>query len=250
VAPSLRADMALPKHPQSLLRFLAVWAASYVAAFLLTAVALALLLLAHIVRDADSAATAGAIMWLSVFPASLALGQWLIMRRHVRNALPWAAATLTAGLLSQLGNQLVPEVARADDFPGLIVIVDVLRPIVGLAIAFDVLQVLPNALCFGAAWSLPQALAFPGSWSARFVWVSALMLTSLVVVVMAKSLSRELLMAFIRYQVGFWMPTLVSHVLPAILGWVILSLVGGSIMYWSLRRGSPMAISQLYARFD
>ena len=242
----------LPNRPRSLLRFLAAWTASYVVALLLTATAIALLLLAHIVRDPDSAATLGAFVWLSLFPAGLAFGQWLIMRRYVRNALPWASATLAAALLAQLSSMFVPEVTGDTDWPDLIRVFEVLSPIVGMGIASDVLTVLPRALCFGAAWAIPPALVLPGSRSARILWVIALMSTGFFLVVMVKTLSRELLRAlFYSYdRTGFWIPSMTSDVLPVFLAWLILSLVSGTIMYWSLRRRPAVEIGQVYERFD
>lgn len=174
------------------------------------------------------------------------------MRWYVPNALPWASATFAAALIAQFSSLFVPDVTAdtGRQFPQLIWVVEILRPIVGWAIAFDVLTALPNALCVGIAWSVPQALAFPGPRSARAVWVIALMLTGFVVVVMVKSLSRGLLRAFFLHRVGLWMPSITSYALPVFLAWLILSLVSGTIMYWNLRRGSPAGISQVYVRFD
>jgi hypothetical protein len=41
-----------------------------------------------------------------------------------------------------------------------------------------------------------------------------------------------------------------AYALPALLGWLIVSLVSGSLMYWNLRRSSAVGINQVYASFD
>jgi hypothetical protein len=242
----------LPNRPRSLLRFLAAWMASYVVALLLTATAIAFLLLAHIARATDSATILRAFAWLSLFPAGIAFGQWLLVRRYIRNALRWASAIYVAALLAQLSNMFVPDVTGETDWPGLFWVFEALSPIVAIGIAADVLIALPRALCFGAAWAIPPALAFPGSRATRIVWAVALMSTGFLLVVMVKTLSRELLTVLLHQyeRTGVWVPSITSSVLPVFLAWLILALVSGAIMYWSLRHRPAVEIGQVYARFD
>jgi hypothetical protein len=79
-----------------------------------------------------------------------------------------------------------------------------------------------------------------------------MMPTAFAVVVMAKTLSRELLEAQVLdfSPPRFWILAVARFLLPTILGWLILSLVSGSMMHWNLRRGSAAGVTRVYERFD
>jgi hypothetical protein len=248
------ADPVLPSRPQSLRGFLAAWLATYLAPLLLTWAAVFVAVVSRLVGTPDTARHVSSILWLSMFPVGLAFSQWLLMRRCVPDARPWGIATFVAALLAQLSHLFVPVVTvdTVRAFPQLMWVTDLIISIFGLSIGFDVLAVLLIALCVGAAWSIPQALVLPGSRLARGVWSVALLLTGFLTVVMVTALSGELLRAVVFRPSAYWnwIPMAASHLLPTILGWLVLALIGGLIMHWTLRRSSSAGNSQVYARFD
>jgi hypothetical protein len=236
--------------PRSLPRFLAMWLATYLIPFLVTWAAAIAALFGSLAIFPPSGRYASAMVSLCLLPIGLAVGQWMLMRSYVAKPRPWSAATLVGALLAQLSAMLVPEVTQETlaSLPQLSRIYDILRPIFGSEVAIDTLVMLPIALCYGAAWSIPQGLALPGLRSAKIVWMIALMLTGFAVVVMAKALSYELREAFALRRAPNLFLLAASSLLPTTLGWLMLSLVSGSIMYWSLRRGSAVGVAQVLTR--
>jgi hypothetical protein len=222
------AHVPLPNRPRSLPRFLSLWLASYLAPW----GAAILARLTGIAHGPASVEYAETLVWFGVIPIGLAFGQWILMRRYIRNALRWAGATFVGALLAQSS-----------------------RIIVGSTLGWEIPPDLPTmlvwALCYGAAWSVPQGLVLPGPRSAKMVWFIALMLTGILSVLLRTNLSHVLAQGlFFAYEeTGYWIGPAAGYV-PPISRWLILSLVSGSTMYWSLRRDSVAGISRVYARFD
>jgi ABC-type xylose transport system permease subunit len=106
------------------------------------------------------------------------------------------------------------------------------------------------ALCYGVAWSILQGLALPGPRFAKIAWIAALLPTGFIMVVMAKTLTSLLQQASALSPDDSWVTSLQAHYLPGIAGWVTLSLAGGAVMYWNLRRRPEAGSSQFYAQFD
>jgi hypothetical protein len=250
----VEASVDIPNRPRSLPRFLALWVASYLAPVLLTLAAVVGVLVAGAARNDDPGRYAAMIVSLCLLPAGFAFGQWVLMRRYLRKRALWSAATLAGAVLGQLANLFVPEATgeTLGSFPQLNWVFTIVGRILGWEIAADTMTTLPVALCFGAAWSIPQGLALPGPRAAKMMWMSVMMLTAFAVVVMIKTLSRELLEAQVLNfsPARFWIFSVARFLLPTILGWLILSLVSGSMMYWNLRRGSAAGITRVYERFD
>ena len=179
----VQASVDILNRPGSLLRFLALWVASYLAPVLLTLAAVVGVLVAGAVPNEAM------IVSLCLLPAGLAFGQWVLMRRYLRKRALWSAATLAGAALGQLANLFVPEATGETlaSFPQLNWVFTIVGPIFGWEIAADTMTILPVALCFGAAWSIPQGLALPGSRAAKMIWMCVMMLTAFAVVVMAKT---------------------------------------------------------------
>jgi hypothetical protein len=246
------ANTSLPNRPRSLLPFLGLWVASYLAPLFLTSVAAFLVVLTAYGSTPDGGQSRAAVVWLCLFPSGLAFSQWLLARRYMENPLPWTVATFGAALLGQLANRFVPELTgdTIGNMPQLIWVFGILDRAFGFQIAAATLTEFPPALCYGVAWSLPQGLALPRPRSAKIVWIATLMPTGFVLMVMAKALSNELLDASFDYGYRFWFSTALAYVLPGLTSWATLSLVSGSLMYWNLRRSSDAGDVQVYARFD
>ena len=238
--------------PRSPPRFLAMWLATYLIPFLVTWAAAIAALFGTVALYPPSGRYASAMVSLCLLPVWLAAGQWMLMRSYIARPRPWSAATLVGALLAQLSTMAVPEINQAAlaSLPQISRVFDILRPIFGTEIAFDTVVMLPIALCYGAAWSIPQGLAMPGLRSAKIVWMIALMLTGFAVVIMAKALSYELREAFDLRRAPDTTLLVASSLLPTALGWFVLSLVSGSIMYWALRRGSAAGLAHVFTRFE
>jgi hypothetical protein len=246
------ANLALPNRPRSLWRFLALWLASYLAPVVVASMLAALIVVAGRITSLVIARYGVFCIWLVLLPAGGACGQWMWARAYLPNALRWTTAIFTAALLGQISVMFVPEAtakAIATVSP-LSWLFRFLRATLGGTTAADALTVLPIAICFGVAWAIPPALVIPGARSVRVAWAMAHMVIGAIVVVGAKTLPEQFLLGLFSYPVTSAIALVAVYGLPVLLGWITLSLVGGSIMYWSLRRGSSVAISQVYARFD
>jgi hypothetical protein len=254
------AKVEILNPPRSLPRFLALWLATYLIPFLVISAARFAVILA---LYPSSGRYAWAMILVYLFPiglaVGLAVGQWMLMRSYVAKPRLWSVATLAGALLAQLSTTLVPaiEPRTLGLLPQLSQFLEILRSIFGTVVATSALFALPIASCYGAAWSIPQGLALPGPRSAKVVWIIALMLTGFVVIVMAETLTYELREALSvgREPTGVRRPpNLIAYgasgpILLA-LGWLILSLVSGSIMYWVLRRYAAATTSQVLTRFE
>src|SRR5882672_18127 len=208
------ANLSLPNRPRSLLPFLGLWVASYLAPLFLTSVAAFLVVLRAYASTPDGGQSRASIVWLCLFPIGLAFSQWLLMRRYVANPLPWTVATFGAALLGQLANRFVPEFTgdTVGNVPQLIRVFRVLEHAFGFEIAAATLTEFPPALCYGVAWALPQGLALPGLRFAKIVWIATLMPTGFVLMVMAKALSNELLDASVEFVFHYWISTVGAYV--------------------------------------
>lgn len=245
--------MTPASRPQSLPRFVALWMASYLAPMLATSVVGLLVLVTAYSTIPAAGKWPVAIVQLALLPTGLAFGQWLLMCRYVRRAIFWTAATTAAALLAQLSNLFVPEltgnnIGRMSQL--LFWVFEILAPVIGFEIAATTLTEFPRAVCSGIAWSIPQGLALPGPRFAKIVWIAALLPTGFIMVVMTKALTNLLLQAYVLSPSYFWFRSLQVYYLPVIAGWATLSLVGGAVMYWNLRRRPDAEGSTLYARFD
>jgi hypothetical protein len=69
---------------------------------------------------------------------------------------------------------------------------------------------------------------------------------------LARELETQFLGSYpkINYPIGDLFPLIAAHAVPALLGWLIVSFVSGSLMYWNLRRNSAAGFNQVYASFD
>lgn len=246
------ANLPLPNRPRSLLPFLGLWMASYLAPLFLTSVAAFLVVLAAYASTPDGGRSRATVVWFCLLPIGLAFSQWLLMRRYVENPLPWTVATFGAALLGQLANRFVPELTgdTISNMPSLIRVFGILDRMFGFQIAAATLTEFPPALCYGVAWSLPQGLALPRPRFAKIVWIATLMPTGFFLMIVGKALSNELLGASVDFSYRFWSLTAGAYVLPVLASWGTLSLVSGSLMYWNLRRRPAIGDGQVYARFD
>ncbi len=242
--------------PPSLPRFLALWLATYLVPIVVISAAQIAVLFGDLALYPVLGRYAWAMIWLYLFPiglaVGLAVGQWMLMRSYVAKPRLWSVATLAGALLAQLSTTLVPaiEPRTLGSLLQLSQFFEILRSIFGTVVATNALFTLPIASCYGAAWSIPQGLALPGPRSAKVVWIIALMLTGFVVIVMAETLTHELREAFDLRQVSNYILFTASSFLPTTLGWLMLSLVSGSIMYWSLHQGSAVEVAQVLTRFE
>jgi hypothetical protein len=199
------------------------------------------------------------IIWLALWPLGLAVGQWILVRRYLPEAPLWALATFVGASLERMSAIFLHQaiIAMIVSLPQTISILQLLRPMFGGANVPDVLALVLVALCQGAALSVPSGFVLPGTKSTRVFWVIALMLTTFVVVVIVGSLlhelERQLLGSYPKleyYPIDYQLRLIAAYALPALLGWLVVSLVSGSLMYWNLRRSSAAVAGQVYARFD
>jgi hypothetical protein len=254
------ANVALPNRPRSLLRFLAPWLASYLVPCLVAWTVVTVVALAFPPNSDNPTLFPHVAIAVSIFlwPAGLALTQWMLMRRYLPKAHVWALAAFAGALLERVSAMFVYQaiVRTITSLPYIILILQRLQPLVGGASALDLLAFFSMALCQGAAWSVPSAFLLPGTRSTRVVWAITLTLTIFAVSMMDRSLAQELETQFLgsypklEYLIGDRLRLAAAYALPALLGWLILSLVSGSLMYWNLRRGSAAGINQVYASFD
>jgi hypothetical protein len=126
-------NVALPNRPRSLLRFLALWLASYLAPMFATSVVAFLIPLTAYRATPDAGQWPLAIVWLVLLPTSIAFGQWLLMRRYLLSAALLVAATAAAALLAQLSNLFVPILTpdMLGDMPQLFGIFEILARVFG-----------------------------------------------------------------------------------------------------------------------
>src|SRR4030095_9101340 len=104
------AAVQLPERLRFLPLFLALWVLSYLAPHLLAAVA-DLFLQFALVAGSPAASEIGTwIVWVGLLPVAYAWAQWLLMRRALSTALPWALAVFVGTLLARLGTALIGDI--------------------------------------------------------------------------------------------------------------------------------------------
>jgi hypothetical protein len=207
------ANPSLPNRPRSLVPFLALWMVSYLAPCLAAWTVVTVVGLAYSPNDDNPKLFphVARAVWIVLWPAGLALGQWMLMRRYLPRVHFWALATFAGALLERVTWMFMPHASAKTigSMPPLSWIFQLLQSMFGGEIAPDALTVFAIALCLGAAWSVPSAFALPGTRSARVAWVVALTLTILVVSVIGASLAQELETQFLgsypkfNYPIGF-----------------------------------------------
>jgi hypothetical protein len=146
------ADVALPNRPRLLLRFLARWSASYLAPCLVAWIVIMVVGMAYPPNNDNPTllpyvATA---VWIFVWPLGLALGQWMLMRRHIPKAHFWALAIFAGALFERVSGMFMPHagVRTIGLMPPLSWMFQLLRSMFGGGISADVLTMrwLPHVL--------------------------------------------------------------------------------------------------------
>lgn len=245
----------LPERLRFLPVFLALWVLSYLAPHLLAAIAGLFLQVASVTGSPTVADIGAWVLWVGLLPAAYAWAQWLLMRRCLSTAIPWAVAVLVGAFLGRLGQALM-----GDPSPRLPIGSEMLMPafmalasVLGAKWAAAVLMVLPTGLCFGVATSVPQALVLPASKRWRALWIAVILPTEFASTVLAEGLHRSLQLSLYDPFSGgslFWIRILAINFVPRLAAWLLTAVASGVLMYVVLRRGAGRVGDQLYARFD
>jgi hypothetical protein len=248
------AAVQLPERLRFLPVFLALWVLSYLAPHLLAVIAGLFLQVASVTGSPMVADIGAWVVWVGLLPAAYAWAQWLLMRRCLSTAIPWAVAVLVGAFLGRLGQALID-----DPDPRLLFGRQVLMPVFmaltsvfGAKWAMAALMALPSGLCFGVATSIPQALVLPASKLWRALWIAVILPTEFASTVLAEGLYRSFQLSLDPFSGGSlpWIRLLAITFVPRIAAWLLTAVVSGVLMYVILRRGAGRAGDQLYARFD
>jgi hypothetical protein len=226
---------------------------SYLAPHLLAAIAGLFLQVASVTGSPTVADIGAWVVWVGLLPAAYAWAQWLLMRRCLSTAIPWAVAVLVGAFLGRLAQALI-----GDPDPRLLFARQVLTPVFmaltsvfGATWAMSALMVLPTGLCFGVATSVPQALVLPASKLWRALWIAVILPTEFASTVLAEGLYRSFQLSLDPFAGSLlWIRLLAINFVPRIAAWLLTAVVSGVLMYVVLRRGAGRAGDQLYARFD
>ena len=194
------------------------------------------------------------VVWVGLLPAAYAWAQWLLMRRCLSTAIPWAVAVLVGAFLGRLGQALIgdphPRLLFGSQMPNPVVMA--LASVIGANWAMAMLTALPTGLCFGVATSVPQALVLPASKRWRALWIAVILPTEFASTVLGEGLHRSFQLSLIPFSSGslLWIQLLAIHFVPRLAAWLLIAVASGVLMHIVLRRGAGRVGDQLYARFD
>ena len=247
------AAVQLPGRLRFLPVFLALWVLSFLVPHLLAAVANLFLQIARVTGSSTAADIGEWVVWVGLLPAAYAWAQWLLMRRCLSTAIPWAAAVFVGTLAGRLGQALI-----GDPDPRLLASSHLLMPVFmaltsvfGATLAAVALMVLPVGLCFGVATSLPQALVLPASKLWRALWIAVILPTEYVSTVLGEGLYRSLRLSYDPFSGGSsWIRLIAINFVPRTCAWLLIAVVSGVLMHVVLRRAAGRVGDQFYARFD
>jgi hypothetical protein len=242
----------LPERLRFLPLFLALWVLSYLGPHLLAAVADMFLQVVRIVGSPTASDIGMWVVWVGLLPVAYAWAQWLLMRRCLSPAIPWALAVFVGTLLARLGWALLGDLDPNLLFrhPLLMDVFMALTSVVGATFSTTALMVLPTALCFGVATSVPQALVLPASKLWRALWIAVVLPTEFASTVLGVGLYRSFQLMYDPLSGGVWGMLIVLNFVPRISGWLLTAVVSGVLMHVILRRSSGRVGEQLYTRFD
>jgi hypothetical protein len=211
----IMAAVQLPERLRFLPVFLALWVLSYLAPHLLAVIAGLFLQVASVTGSPMVADIGAWVVWVGLLPAAYAWAQWLLMRRCLSTAIPWAVAVLVGAFLGRLGQALID-----DPDPRRLFGSEALMPV------FVALMSL-----FGAKWAMTEFAS----------------------TILAEGLYRSFQLSLYDPLSGgslFWIRLLAISFVPRIAAWLLTAVVSGVLMHVVLRRGAARAGDQLYARFD
>jgi hypothetical protein len=248
------AAVQLPERLRFLPLFLALWVLSYLAPHLLAAVADLFLQFALIAGSPTAPDIAYWVLWVGLLPVAYAWAQWLLMRRCLSTALPWALAVFVGTLLARLGTALIGDIdpRLLFDSPLLLPVLMALADLFGASLAVTALTALPSGLCFGVATSVPQALVLPASKLRRAFWIAVMFPTEYASTMLGEGLYRAFQpsMSDLISDGAFWSRVIALNFVPRTCAWLLTAVVSGLLMHAVLRRSSGRVGDQLYARFD
>jgi hypothetical protein len=250
------AVVQLPGRLHSLPFFLAAWLLSYLAPHLLTA---ATGLLFEVATTAASPVVAQVgywVVWIGLLPALFAWAQWLLMRRCLSSAIPWAIAVFAGTLLARIGYALVwVDPALVFRSPLAMDVIVALLPMLGATFAAVAVAALPSGLLFGVATAVPQAIVLPASKGMRTLWIAIMIPTEYASTVLGEGLYYVMRTGTYRYDAVTSAWPLSEHLIminfaPRIAAWFLTAIVSGLLMHAVLRRRAGSAHDRLYAQFD
>ncbi len=243
----------LPERLRFLHIFLALWVLSYLGPHLLAAVADLFLEFTLIAKSPTALEIGRWVVWVGLLPVAYAWAQWLLMRRCLSPAIPWALAVFVGTLLARLGQSLLPGLDPNLLFrhPLLMDVIMALTSVVGATFSTTALMFFPTALCFGVATSVPQALVLPAPKLWRALWIAVVLPTEFASTVLGAGLYRSLqVMDVPLTSGGLWVKLIAINFVPRISGWLLTAAVSGLLMYVILQRSSGRVGEQLYTRFN
>jgi hypothetical protein len=247
------AAVQLPERLRFLPLFLALWVLSYCAPHLLAAVADLLLQFALIAEPPARLDIAEWVLWVGLLPAAYAWAQWLLMRRCLSTAVPWALAVFVGTLLARLGTGLIGDPGPRfllDSWVPMGVLL-ALTEVLGATLAALALITFPSGLCFAVGTSVPQALVLPASKLWRVLWIAVMFPTEYASTMVGEGLHRHFRsMSDPLSEEGIWGQLIAINFVPRTSAWLITAVVSGLLMHAVLRRGSGKVADHLYARFD
>jgi hypothetical protein len=248
------AAVQLPERLRFLPLFLALWVLSYLAPHLLAAVADLFLQFALIAGSPTASDIGTWVVWVGLLPVAYAWAQWLLMRRCLSTAIPWALAVFVGTLLARLGTALIGDIDTRLLFDSrlLLPVLMALADLLGASLAVTALTALPSGLCFGVATSVPQALVLPASKLRRALWIAVMFPTEYASTMLGEGLYRAFRpsMSDLISDGAFWSRVIALNFVPRTCAWLLTAVVSGLLMHAILRRSSGRVGDQLYARFD
>ena len=248
------AAVQLPERLRFLPLFLALWVLSYLAPHLLAAVADLFLQFALVAGSPTALDIPYWVVWVGLLPVAYAWAQWLLMRRCLSTALPWALAVFAGTLMARLGMALIGnlEPRLLLHSPLLPQVYMALANVFGSTLAMLALIVLPSGLCFGLGTSVPQALVLPASKLRRALWIAVMFPTEYASTMLGEGLYRAFRpsMSDLISDGAFWSRVIALNFVPRTCAWLLTAVVSGLLMHAILRRSSGRVGDQLYARFD
>ncbi len=248
------AAVQLPERLRFLPLFLALRVLSYLAPYLLAAVADRFLQFALIAGSPTALDIGTWVVWVGLLPVAYAGAQWLLMRRCLSTALPWALAVFVGTLLARLGTALIgdPDPLLLSRSRLLMHVLMALMDVLGPTLAAIALIVLPSGLCFGVATSVTQALVLPASKLWRALWIAVMFPTEYASTMLAEGLYRAFRpgMSDLISDGAIWGRVIALNFVPRTCAWLLTAVVSGLLMHAILRQRSGRVGDQLYARFD
>jgi len=241
----------LPGRLRSLPFFLSAWIVSYLAPHLSAAVVDPVVQIALKIASPDASEVGSRIVWVGLLPALYAWAQWLLMRRCLSTAVPWALAVLVGTFLAAIGRMLIGYLDPRLLFDSYLFyeIFWILVALFGFTFVTIAVAVLPIGLFLGVATSLPEAIALPGSGRMRLVWIAVMIPTEYVSTILGEGLYRVMPISDTVTAVGLG-GEIAINIAPRICAGLLTAVVSGLLMHAILRRRATKGGDHLYSRFD